>query len=36
MRPEPEAMDLPEDLNLDEYEARDGSLDEGDGKSCLK
>lgn len=30
-RPEPEAIDLPEELNLDQEEARDDGSDEGDG-----
>lgn len=33
-KPEAETMDLPEDLNLDQDEARDSGLDEGDGESC--
>lgn len=31
-RPEPEAMDLPEELNLDQEEARDDGLEEDNGK----
>ncbi|XP_011610045.2 midasin isoform X2 [Takifugu rubripes] len=34
-RPEPETMDLPEDLNLDQDEARDSGLDEGDEDNPL-
>lgn len=34
-RPEPEAMDLPEDLNLDQQdEAGDDGDGQGDGKTC--
>ncbi len=34
-RPEPEAMDLPEDLNLDQNdEAGDDGEGEGDGETC--
>ena len=34
-RPEPEAMDLPEDLNLDQdEEAGDDGEGEGDGEAC--
>lgn len=34
-RPEPEAMDLPEDLNLDkDEEAGDDGEGEGDGETC--
>lgn len=34
-RPEPEAMDLPEDLNLDQDdEAGDDGEGEGDGETC--
>lgn len=35
-RPEPEAIDLPEELNLDQEEARDDASDEDDGKCEIK